>query len=290
MAARKIERTLHKHELPNLGATSFDRLEWPMKYRAMTVILLGITIVVIGAASFSILRSRNRSTQDERFTLPTLIRRAEKASREGNQHVFFNAPEDEYAIPRNIKQALEYYDVVIAESIAKQAFAEDNNEFIRTWYRFRVLEYLHHRTIADCGTCPPALLPPTEMLSIDPDQILVPREGGDLVINGITLSSSDADFNAFEMSRKYVLFLTIDATKRVGTILAGPSGVYTLDSNNFLQPFRVKVSPLSEEIHSKFNNSLAGLTDYLRSQKAVPREPWTGLSEYYHSRYVHWVE
>lgn len=129
---------------------------------------------------------------------------------------------------------------------------------------------LHHRSISDCRTCPRALTPPAEMLPIEPDQILVSRDGGDLIINGISLSSSEPRFNAFEMNRKYVLFLIIDATKRVGTILAGPTGTYISNYDDFLQPFSTESNPLGEEIHRKFNNSLAGLTEYLRNQESNP--------------------
>lgn len=58
----------------------------------------------------------------------------------GKQHVFFNAPFNDYAQPRTLKEALEYYDVVLAVPVKKKSFAEDNNEFIKTWYQFKVLD------------------------------------------------------------------------------------------------------------------------------------------------------
>lgn len=241
-----------------------------MKFRVVPAALLGVCIIAIGAAAYSLIRSRKQSTQNERPTQPTLAWRAEQASKEGKQYIFFDAPINDYAQPRTLKQALEYYDVVVAEPVRKQSFAEDNNEFIKTWYQFKVLEYLHHRSISDCRTCPPALTPLAEMLPVDLDQILVPRDGGDLIVKGITLSSSEPGFKDFEMNRKYVLFLIIDATKRVGIMEAGPTGTYILNYNDFLQPFSTESNPLGEEIHRKFNNSLTGLTEYLRNQESNP--------------------
>jgi hypothetical protein len=238
-----------------------------MNYRAVAVAFISISIVAIGVASFSRLASRKRLTQNEQPTQPTLEWRAQQAAKEGKDHVFLNASINDYALPRSLEGALEVYDVVLAVPVKKQSFAADDHESITTWYQFRVLDYLHHRTISDCRTCPAALTPPADMLPIDADQILVPQDGGDLTINGISFSSADPRFHGFEMDRKYVLFLIIDGTKRVRTVLAGPSGVYTLDSNNLLQPFSAASSPLSQEIQKKFNNSLAGLTDYLRSKR-----------------------
>ena len=238
-----------------------------MNFRALRVAFVGVAIVAIGVASFSRL-GRKRPPQNDQPVHPTLVWRAEQASKEGKDHVYLNWPTIiDYALPRTLKEALAYYDVVVAEVVKKQSFVEDNHEYIQTWYQFKILEYLHRKSITDCRTCPPALTPPAEMLPIDIDQVLVPRSGGDLIINGITISSSDPGFKAFEMNRKYVLFLIIDEPKGVGTILAGPSGTYTLDSNNLLQPFSAKSNPLAEEIHMRFKNSLLGLTEYLRSQK-----------------------
>ena len=237
-----------------------------MNFRTVGVALVGVAIVAIGVASFSRL-GRKRPPQNDQPVHPTLAWRAEQALKDGRDRVYLNTPIIDYGLPRTLKEALEYYDVVVAEAVKKQSFAEDNQEFIQTWYQFKILEYLHHRSILNCPTCPSPLTPPAEMLPIDSDQMLVPRVGGDLIINGVTISGSEPGFKAFEMNRKYVLFLIIDEPKKVGTILAGPSGTYTLDSNNLLQPFSPKSDPLAQEIHRKFKDSLPGLTEYLRSQK-----------------------
>lgn len=235
-----------------------------MKFRAIHVFLLGISIVAIGAASSSLF-TKKQSAQEEQPKLATLAWRAQKALADGKRQVTFNAPVNDYAVPRTINGALSYYDVIVAEPIVRQSFAEDNNQFIKTWYKFRIIETLHQKK-SNCPGCPAALDPPAEMLPVGTDQILMARDGGSLTVDGVTIYSPEPSFPAFIIGQKYLLFLALDHDKSVGTLSAGPYGSYIVNSGNSVTPLTNEGwNPLYKEISQKFNGSLDDFSDYLKN-------------------------
>src|SRR5437016_6283389 len=104
-----------------------------MKLKTVATAFIGISVLAVGAASFSRFTLR-RAIQSEPSRV-TLEWRAKQARSQGKQEMSFDAGTNSYAQPRTLREALQYYDVIVAEPVSKRSFAEDNHEFIKTWYQ-----------------------------------------------------------------------------------------------------------------------------------------------------------
>lgn len=101
-------------------------------------------------------------------------------------------------------------------------------------------------------------------------ELLIPKFGGVISVNGVTLTSTDPNFPNYQTSQPYLLFLDIDASKRVGLLTAGPIAAFSVSPNGVLTPATQMSSVLADEIAQTYGNSLSALRTSLNGPGSAP--------------------
>lgn len=228
-----------------------------------------VLLLALGTASVNTTRQQHELEAIERAADRGQLKwYAKRAKIKGEKQAVFRAGIPYYVAPKDLDEALAYYDVVLAEVADSKSTSVHPME-IETWYKFRVVEHLSRKEIADCPTCPGTRPPLAEMLPLNGDEILIPKGGGVMEVDGVKLFCVDPDFPPFAKSRQYLLFLDLNPSTRVGSLRMGPSGVYLLNPGNVLKPVnagsRYKVN---DEITAKYGDSLTSLKDSIEKRAA----------------------
>ena len=169
----------------------------------------------------------------------------------------------------SLDQAINDYTIVVAQPVLQKGYADSNSENVETWYKFAVSEYLVTRPLPDCPSCSPLDNPPPDLLPLNANEILVPRSGGDLLVNGVTIISSDPQFSSFMPSQSYLLFLELNSNSGVGSIKVGPIGAFSIQGDRLVSLF-VDPHPIKDDITNRFGNSLNALRSALNPAPPPP--------------------
>jgi hypothetical protein len=73
------------------------------------------------------------------------------------------------------------------------------------------------------------------MLPVADDELLVPRSGGTVTIDGVTVTLEEHGFPAFSASHPYLLFLQVDRAGKVARPDLGPAGAMTITGGGLLE-------------------------------------------------------
>jgi hypothetical protein len=218
-----------------------------------------------GARTLSALRQQESGAQaiDEPGTLKWHVKQAKL---KGKQQVTVSTPIYEYAGVQSLDEAVSYFHVVIAKPIEKRSYVQSAQN-ITTWYKFKVVEDLSLNKGAGCSTCGSLPVAPGDMLPLKEDEILIPRAGGTVVLDGIEITKEEANFPQFSMAREYLLFFSPDPSKGIGKLSLGPYGVYVVNPAGKIEPINGKGTPLRNEIQRLYHDSLDQLKAKLKKSK-----------------------
>lgn len=160
-----------------------------------------------------------------------------------------------------IDEAASVYSIVIAHPLSKRSFVLDSeSQMIQSWYTFVVTEVLSLKPFNACSECPASPDPPTTLMPLGPSQLLVPKNGGSVTVNGVIINSIDDVFPDYQMSQNYLLFLRMDSSKRVGLVSLGPAAVFTISANGTLGTVAEgSDNALAHDITQRYGNSVASL-------------------------------
>ncbi len=167
-----------------------------------------------------------------------------------------------------LDEATSDYTVLTARVVSKQSFAISPYN-IETWYKFAVTETLSSKPLLQCApyVCPAVGSPPSSLLPLNAGEILVPKVGGTVVREGVTINLDWGQFPDFVVGQTYLLFVDIDPATRVGLVRIGSVGAFMVDANDILTPVNRDDDSVEEDIATRHSNSLANLRSSLR---AVP--------------------
>ncbi len=202
-------------------------------------------------------------TQGNRRTPPTqgqgrLKESASKAKAEGKSEVIIRAPIYRPAGASTLDEALLYNTAVIATPVDKTSYIRSPDDII-TWYKFKVIEYLNRKPAIECPTCPAPLTPPEGMSPLQEDEILIPRPSGSVEIDGVRVTSVESGFPPFMRSKKYLLFVRLDSSGRVGMLRMGAYGVFTVEENGDIRFINDKGHPFKHEIENTGSDAVEKL-------------------------------
>lgn len=163
------------------------------------------------------------------------------------------------------------YTVVVAQPVKAQSYAWiPEAQTIGTWYKFQILETLSSKPLLQCAECPPTQDAPSEMQPLNAGEMAVSKFGGTLVINGIPIHSVDGDFPDFVVSQRYLLFIDLDTSKRVGDVSSGGVAVFSVDGSGNLAPLIPNSEQLTTDIANRFGNSLNQIRAYFNPPPPPP--------------------
>lgn len=207
--------------------------------------------------------SKNQQQRKLEPTSGRLKWHAAEAKREGNTKVVISTNLNSYLGSENssIEQAFVDYSVVVAEPVAKQTYEYDDNN-LRTWYKFRIIDALNGLKNPACADCV-TLAPPAELLPLDSNEFVLPHEGGNLSIDGIEIEQREPGFSQFQKNQKYLLFLSL-YPNGVALTSGGPIGVFVVDQHDGLTSLHAARDTLKDGIEQKFGSSLNRVKAYLK--------------------------
>ena len=253
-----------------------------MKNKLALLCLLTIALVSlgVGVTKSTVMRARLALLQGTADP-GTLNWYALQAQAQGAQQYTFPAGVYEYAQPETWADVLAGNSFIIVEPIEARSYAEADDKGIETWYRFRLVETLSVKPISRALRQPPG-----DMLPPQSDEILLPRHGGSLNRNGVTLTAVDGQFPQFLISQppqRYLLILDYAQASRLGYVALGPLGVYRLNSTGIMtsitadNPYIVnKVpenNPYYQDIANRYNNSVDQLRAALQGSPSPTPTP-----------------
>jgi hypothetical protein len=222
--------------------------------RIVALVLVSLALVIlVGVKKYSTVLALRQQVE-----VGSLDWLAQDAQANGLQGVNIPTFEWSYFAVEGFNDAAADYSVLIAQPVGKTSYVWNNqNQVIGTWYRFKIIETLSQKPYITCDICPPSPDPPLGILNAD--EIFVPKMGGTVVINGITINSIDPDFPEYSLNQNYLLFLDVDATKKVDVLSAGPIAAFAVDANGNLTPVTQLQNPLKEDIATLYGSSLGQL-------------------------------
>ncbi len=222
--------------------------------KKMILLLLGVGLISTGVLLF---RPLVKSQQD--IPQPYTLRwRAQRALANGETEISQVLNPSRSGVT-DVAEAISLYSLVVAQPVA--SVVVENDGTVATWHKFRIIEALTSRPL--CTECGPLPDPPAELGVIASDQLAVPKLSGTMVVDGVTITTEEADFPELLQSQCYLLFVAVAPGKRVASMAIGPVGVYILDPNNVFVPVTQNPNHIAGGLATSYGNSLEQLKSAL---------------------------
>lgn len=221
--------------------------------------LVALVIIPVAALAVFLVNKRSRVNAFQGTVVPgSLEALAQDCAANGIQSTDIRTMLWEYEGIGGIDDALSKYSVIVAHPVSGTSYVWSSElQIIGTWYKFAITESLSQRPHITCESCDTD--PPAGLLPLRTGQLLIPKYGGSVMINGVTINSIDTDFPAYQTSQSYLIFLDIDQAKGVGSLEGGGAAVFTVGANGVLTPVSSINSALAEDISLRYGNSLPAL-------------------------------
>jgi hypothetical protein len=167
-----------------------------------------------------------------------------------------------------LKDALSNFAVIVAEPIEKKSY--EGKYYVKTWYRFRIIETLNPRPLAHCPGCINSSDPPSDLPPVGNDEILILQSGGTIMIDGVEVIDSFSRQPSYSLSQKYLLFLIPGSTKWNSIQGLGSAGIFEVDSKGILKHTTSHHNALSIYFLKHHQNSLDRLkSDIQRLEREI---------------------
>jgi hypothetical protein len=254
-------------------------LNYKEAIRMKTSIAILIVIAVFSLLSFKAFRVASRGQQEQIAELQnapdkgTVAWHARVAKANGQRTVVISYSIEDYGGAEGLDEALSRLGAVVAQLIGHKAFIVSSNELyrdddIRTWYKFKILENLSQKPLPRCFTCGVdrelEKRIPQEMLPLNADELLIETDGGSVEVDGVTVTMVNTKIPSFSESTHYVLLLSVDPSGKVGILNLGPVGIYTLSSQDQIEPISKENHPVVRDMMKMYGNSLESLRGYVQ--------------------------
>lgn len=238
------------------------------KYKLLFLVVLIAVALGIG----TVVLSKKKQQASEREVPPEKNQvswYAEKSKVKGRAKVSLAVPPVEYggsSSETDTDAALLHYSVVIAQPVAEKVTVDETGNSIVTWYKFQVIETLNRKDSPACPEC--ISTPPEELTVAGPDEFLAPRLGGQLVIDGITVSMENPAFPPLEIGQSYLLYIS-KYPNGVADIGAGPDGIFKISDKGKIEPINRNGHPLKRDVMTRFRSSLSDLKSHIRDKQSL---------------------
>ncbi len=192
----------------------------------------------------------------------------EDAKAEHRSEAELRAPIAYYASVKDLDDALANYSTIIARPVFQFSQLDPDSKEVETWYRFEILDFLSEPKSPACKECLFAKNIPQQIGPIQPDEIVLVKNTGTVLSEGIKVSASDPAFPDFKLHQRYLLFLMIDQHNRFGRLDLGPDGVSQIEDDNNLTALVAKGAKLNSELRARY-----GTIDQIRTNLKFRRFP-----------------
>ena len=162
--------------------------------------------------------------------------------------------------PEELDGLLSNFTVVIAQPVASHGYVE--SEVINTWYKFKILDTFSQappRPSFRSLTKPEALQPASD------EEFLLHVGGGNVVIDGVEIASTEEGMPVFQTTQKYLFILSLDPTTRIAELAVGPQSFLPLNHDS--SPDK-RHAGLLRDVLARHGNSVEHLKTNLKSRHA----------------------
>jgi hypothetical protein len=153
---------------------------------------------------------------------------------------------------------LSSYSVILVDPIAERGYLSDQ-QTLQSWYKFKIVDTIiqsaPRRSFAE-RQIPPDVLP------VNLDELMVPLEGGTIVVDGVEVTQRDQSLPRIDKSKRYLLLVSFDPTSRIAELALGGQSILPVNSDNSLNSDSDK--HLLQQTIKKFHN---GSLDQLKRNK-----------------------
>jgi hypothetical protein len=214
------------------------------------LLLLGVAALVGTKANSSTGQNTIRMEAAEPGSIEEL---AQEAAANGQSYV--GAPLlVQHEDVNGFEEAKTNYSVLVARADSRQTL-QTSPFNVATWYRFTVTEVLSTKVPFVCvnGRC----APPAGVAGPGANELLLPKAGGSVVSNGVTVELAAQGFPDFALGQSYLLFIDYDASSRLGAPVLGSIGVFSVNASGVLASVSPEPSDLQTDIANLYGNSLS---------------------------------
>ena len=240
----------------------------PSQQKRLYLFTVGFIVTAVISATIVFLVQNQRaliSAQETTERRGTIRWHAQQARARGQQSVRIPAPRIRPVGAADLNHALSRFTVVIATPIESRSYIIDPYMLV-TWHKFRVVETLTQRPVPECPSCPQLMTPPDELLPLNENEILLPRPSGTVIIDGVSVTASEGGFPPFLPSQRYLLFIDLDASRRIGRLSMGRYGVFTVSADGSIRHINNQNHPFRNEIETGDGNALEQLRMRVRNR------------------------
>ena len=236
----------------------------------LKLFVLAITILAIVIFNTARISSRNQEQAiielSASETKGTISYQAKLAKIQGKRKVFLPGYHVSYANEvKSLNDALSNQGLIIGELIKKKS-GVINNEYIVTWYKFKIIDNLT-ADLPQCLACESRLENEAkDMLPEGPNEILISAIGGSVKVEGVEVTMEYSGVPEFLKSQRYLLFLATDSSGKIGVLKMGSVGVFRIDPTGLIEPVDDTPHPLRAELIGRHNRSLDQLKDHIQKQ------------------------
>lgn len=234
---------------------------------SLLIVAIGVAITASRAKQKSADAQQTSELEEKGSKLGlTLQERIKLAKLKGQKNLFvpLSYGTSDYITFSDMDTAAAIYTIVIAQPIAVATFTEEEGQIV-TSYKFRTVEVLTEPK--------PSKFPftfrgelPAELQPFGDNEFLVSILGGTLNIEGVNVTTKYDDYEPFSLSKKYLLFLEFDTSKRVGGMDMGPLSALTINDDGTLETLDKKPHAIKRAVDKNFDNSVERLKNHLKAR------------------------
>jgi hypothetical protein len=155
-----------------------------------------------------------------------------------------------------LQDAFASLSVVVAEPFESKSSISGDDEII-TWYHCRLVDTISIRPPLVCDGCPQPLEKPADIKPTELGEVLIPKVGGTVVVDGVRITMQDVDMPDLVLHKRYLVFVSI-SPNGVARLSGGPTGVFRITDGDLLEPMGKK-SRLKSELEQRFDLKLSKL-------------------------------
>lgn len=244
-----------------------------MKARIITAVVL-VLLVTAGVIVVSSSRATQASSQEriaqleaaEQMHRLSLKQRIELAKLKGQTKLLHKSSyaNADYPDVAGFDAALNLFTVVLAQPVASAGYVNRAGE-IGTSYKFKTLEVLSRPAAPQTPPTFSGIIHP-DLQPLADDEFIVSMPGGKASIDGVEVTEKYDDLDSFDTTKRYLLFLTFDASGKIGGMSLGPMSALIVNDDHSVSTLDKKDNTLKRGMDAEYGNSVERLKTHLRKK------------------------
>jgi hypothetical protein len=236
--------------------------------KVILYIAIGLVLLSGGALLWRATRSASKQqtsvetqrAKNERIVRDYYRKEIESAKEQGKNEVLLPGAFDLPTPELSLEELLRDYGLLRVKVIDKETTVTEPDARIRTWYKVKIVETLHHQSMMIKDEPLPDEAP-SRFLPLLPSESLMVSEGGVITVDGVfVVRGVSTDDVLFIPKQEYLIIAYLNYGGKLIQLGTGRAGVFQVKNTHF-KSFGEKEHRLVREMEERHGNDL----DRLRS-------------------------